>query len=388
MVGLMEKRDLLTMILKGEDSFTEFKDEKVHPDDLAAEMVAFSNTEGGTLVIGVSDKGEIVGLKDWDKTMQRLANVASQNCEPPVYFIVEKVTIEDKNILVVKIPKGPQRPYRTNRGIYYVRVGSSKRQATREELLRLYQAGRAIYYDELPVPGTSLDDLDLLYFRKFFEDFYQTRLEDFSLPKLLENMKVLTPLEDQPAFTVGGYLLFSRHPQKHFPYAKITVASFAGEQIDEEFEKKDLEGKLEEQIQGVETLFKLYLKTPVKIKGFASERRIEIPFEALREAVINAVAHRNYHLPAQVRIFVFADRIEIISPGKLPNTITLENIRLGVHAERNPLLVSFLSKMGYMTQIGTGVIRMIRLLKQHTGKEPEFEERGEEFLVRIWRPNA
>lgn len=118
----------------------------------------------------------------------------------------------------MKIPKGPQRPYRTNRGIYYVRVGSSKRQATREELLRLDQAGRAIYYDELPVPGTSLDDLDLLYFRKFFEDFYQARLEDFALPKLLENMKVFTPLEDQPAFTVGGYLLFSRHPQKHFPY--------------------------------------------------------------------------------------------------------------------------------------------------------------------------
>ncbi|MGB9846107.1 MAG: ATP-binding protein [Desulfotomaculales bacterium] len=113
---------------------------------------------------------------------------------------------------------------------------------------------------------------------------------------------------------------------------------------------------------------------------------MELPLEALREAVVNAVAHRNYHLPAQIRIFIFSDRIEIISPGKLPNTITLENIRLGVHAERNPLLVSFLSKMGYLTQIGTGIIRMIRLLKQHTGKEPEFEERGEEFLVRIRRP--
>ncbi len=87
MVGLMEKRDLLAMLLKGEDSFTEFKDEKVHPDDLAAEMVAFSNTEGGTLVIGVSDKGEILGLTDWDKTMQHLDNVASQNCEPGRRFL-------------------------------------------------------------------------------------------------------------------------------------------------------------------------------------------------------------------------------------------------------------------------------------------------------------
>ncbi|MCL6638751.1 MAG: hypothetical protein K6T80_03605 [Firmicutes bacterium] len=264
-------------------------------------------------------------------------------------------------------------------------MGSSKRQATREELLRLYQAGRAIYYDELPVPGTSLDDLDILYFRRFFENFYQAGLDEYALPRPLENMKILTSFEGKPVFTVGGYLLFGRHPWKHVPFGKITVARFTGDQAGEEFEKKDLEGKIEEQITGTETIFNLYLKTRVKIKGFAGEMHHEIPLETLREAVINAIAHRDYHIPAQIRIFIFDDRIEIISPGKLPNTITLDNIRMGVHAERNPLIVSFLSKMGYVTQIGTGIIRMIRLLKQHTGKEPEFEERGQEFLVRIWR---
>ena len=151
--------------------------------------------------------------------------------------------------------------------------------------------------------------------------------------------------------------------------------------------KKDLEGKLEEQIKAADTILNLYLKTKVKIKGFENELKSEIPKEVLREAVVNAVAHRDYHIASQIRIFIFDNRIECRNPGKLPNTLTLENIKLGVHSERNPLVVSYLAKMGYMTQIGTGIIRMIRLLKEHTGREPDFEERDQEFIVRIWRPD-
>ncbi|GAG64564.1 unnamed protein product, partial [marine sediment metagenome] len=116
------------------------------------------------------------------------------------------------------------------------------------------------------------------------------------------------------------------------------------------------------------------------------EPLFEIPVESLREAVINAIAHRNYQLPSQVRIFIFDDRIEIKSPGKLPNTVTVENIKLGFPLHRNPLIVSFLAKEHRMTEIGTGIPRMIRLLKEHTGREPDFEERDQEFIVRIWRP--
>jgi len=146
-----------------------------------------------------------------------------------------------------------------------------------------------------------------------------------------------------------------------------------------------LEGNLEEQIKAADTVLNLYLKTRVNIKGFENELEPEIPKEVLREVVVNAVAHRDYHITSQIRIFIFDDRLEIMSPGKLPNGITLENIKLGVHSERNPLIVSYLAKMGYMTQIGTGIVRMTRLLKEHTGKEPEFEERGQEFVVRIRR---
>lgn len=122
------------------------------------------------------------------------------------------------------------------------------------------------------------------------------------------------------------------------------------------------------------------------IKGFEKELHQEIPLEALRELIVNAVVHRDYHIKSQIRIFIFDNRIEIMSPGRLPNTITLENIRWGgIHVERNPIIVSFLAKIGYMTEIGTGIIRTIRLLKERTGKEPDFEERGSDFVARIWR---
>lgn len=382
----MAKRELMEIIEKGEDSFTEFKEEKVHSDDLASEIVAFANTEGGIILLGVSDKKEIKGVSKPDKEMQRVENICYNNCEPSIAVAIEKIKVDDGIVLCIHISKGPERPYRTNRGVYYIRTSAGKRQATREELLRLYQATRSIYYDELPITKTSIDDLDILYFRRFFEDFYQTKIEEsLDRNKLLENMKILTGMNGNLVFTVGGYLIFGLNPQRDLPFCKITVAKFEGNEIGEEFEKKDLEGKLEEQIKAADTVLNLYLKTRVEIRGFENELKPEIPREVLREAVVNAIAHRDYHIASQIRIFIFDNRIEIISPGKLPNVVTLANIKLGVHSERNPLIVSYLAKMGYMTQIGTGIVRMIRLLKEHTGKEPEFEERDEEFVVRIWR---
>ncbi len=381
--------DIKETIEKGEDYYTEFKEEAVHPDDLAAEIVGFANSDGGTLLIGVSDKKVPVGVIDADKALQRIDNICAQNCEPPLLCKIEKIKINETIILLVRIPKGPERPYRTNKGVYYIRTSSGKRQASREELLRLYQATRSLYYDELPVSETGLADLDVVYFENFFEEFQRRKISDIgiSLHDLLKSMKIFTLFENQKyVFSLAGLLLFGKNPQQYMPYAKITVAKFTGNEIGDIFEKKDLEGKLVDQITNIESLIKLYTQSKVVIKGFEKESRYEIPLEAMRELIVNAVVHRDYHIKSQIRIFIFDNRIEIMSPGKLPNTITIENIRWGgIHVERNPIIVSFLAKMGYMTQIGTGIIRTIRLLKEHTGREPEFEERGNDFVVRIWR---
>jgi len=386
----VDKIELLETIAKGEDSYTEFKEEKAHSDDLAAEIVAFANTEGGNLIIGVSDDGEIIGVTDLDREMQRIDNICANNCEPTIYSTIEKLIIDDKKILIVKIPKGPQRPYRTNRGVHYIRTASGKRIASPGELSLIYQASGTLYYDELPVPNTSIVDIDLEYLEEFLKRSLGGGIEDFGLKidDLLRNMKILTPYENGLATTIGGLIFFGKHPEYRLPYCKVTVVRFPGDDISEAFEKKDIEGKLVDQIERTERVLKDYLRSETKIEGFKKEEpRFEIPIEALREAVVNAIAHRNYQLSSQIRIFIFDNRIEIKSPGKLPNTVTIENIKLGFSLHRNPLIVSLLTKEHRMTELGTGIPRMIRLLKEHTGREPDFEQRDHEFMVRIWRPD-
>ncbi|MBU1487571.1 putative DNA binding domain-containing protein [bacterium] len=386
----MDKQELTEIIEKGEDSFTEFKEERVHPDDLAAGIVAFANTEGGNLMIGVSDDGKIVGVSDLDKEMQRIDNICANNCEPTIYAAVCKLIIEDKKILIVKIPKGPQRPYRTNRGVHYIRTASGRRIAGPGELALIHQASGALYYDELPVANTSIKDIRPEYFEEFLERFLGNNIENLGIKAedLLKNMRILTSYEGDLVTTIGGLLFFGKKPEHHLPYCKVTIVRFFGNDIGETFEKKDIEGRLIDQIERAEIILKDYLRSKTKIEGFKKEEPcFEIPIESLREAVINAVAHRNYQLPSQIRIFIFDNRIEIKSPGKLPNTLTIANIKLGFPLHRNPLIVSFLAKEHRMTEIGTGIPRMIRLIKEHTGREPDFEERDHEFIVRIRRPD-
>jgi len=311
----MDKIELLEILDNGEDYYTEFKEQAAHPDDLAAEIVGFANSDGGRLLMGISDNGNAVGIVDTDKEIRRIDNICANNCEPPIPCKIEKIKTNDKLILLIKIPKGSERPYRTNKGVYYLRTSSGKRQASREELLRLYQATRSLYYDELPVPETDLSDLDTIYFEKFFEEFHGRKTSDLgiSLYNLLKSMKVFVLSEDQkPVFSLAGLLLFGKNPQQHIPYAKITLAKFIGNEIGDIFDKKDIEGKLVDQIINVENLIKLYIQSKVVIKNFEKELHDEIPLAALRELIVNAVVHRDYHIKSQIRVFIFDNRIEIM----------------------------------------------------------------------------
>ncbi len=380
----MNVAELREVIAQGEDSFTEFKEESAHPDDLAAAIVAFANTEGGRLILGVADDKTIPGITNTDQLMQRIDNVCNQNVQPALVCTQEKVRIDGNRVLVVHVPKGPERPYRTNRGVYYIRTASGRRQASREELLRLYQAALALFPDELPVPNTKLPDLDQGYFERQFETFAEMPVEDtgLSLERLLSNLK----LWDGSTLTVAGLLLFGRNPQAHLPFAMVSAVHFKGTEIGEEFlDRKEILGTLEDQITDAEAWLRLRLPVAGKISGFRREDTPEIPSFVLREAVVNAIVHRDYTIRSQIRIFLFDDRIEIMNPGRLPNTVTLDNIRLGIHAERNPILTTFLSRLGFASRVGTGIPRMIRLMRQHGLPEPEFQVVDHEFRVVLRR---
>ena len=159
----MDLARLKDILSRGEGLRAEFKEWPVHPDDLAAAIVAFANTDGGQLFLGINDDQQIVGISgpELDRLHRVVDNVAAQNCEPPVTVLRETIRDEHSRAVVcIGVPKGDQRPYRTNRGNYYMRVTSGRRLASREELLRLFQATESLYYDEIPVLRATMDDLD------------------------------------------------------------------------------------------------------------------------------------------------------------------------------------------------------------------------------------
>ncbi len=379
----MEYVDLLARISSPENLHTEFKLRPVHPDDLAAALVAFANTDGGDLFLGVNDQREIVGIGDPDRVAREVDNVAANNCEPPITVLQETLrSAGGQTVLVVRVPKGDMRPYRTNRGVYFVRTSSGRRQASREELLRLFQATESLYYDETPFPRLSLQDLDLAAFESYLEDTGQSYLRGDDPERLLANWYLAT--NGHP--TLAGLLLFGRKPQQHLPYAQINAARFSG--TDSSFDptdRKDLGGRLLEVVDQAERFLDLHLPVPHVIHGFDPEPRPELPKEALREAIVNAVAHRDYTIRGPIRLFVFDDRIEIHTPGRPPNGVDAEAMRSGAHVVRNPWIYARLSDAGLVTRAGTGIRRIVRLVVEATGREVGIEVRDFEVLLTLPR---
>jgi ATP-dependent DNA helicase RecG len=223
----MNLSELHERIARWENLHTEFKEWPVHPDDLAASFLAFATTDGRQLVLGVANNRVIVGVGDSDRVTRDVDNVAVNNCEPLITVVQEvlypSASSHDRPIVVVNIPKGDMRPYRTNRGVYYIRTTSGRRQASREELLRLFQATESLYYDETPLPRLSLTDLDLDALDRYLEATGQKELKN-NRERLLTNWGLLSV--GHP--TIAGNVLFGREPQRHLPFAQINAARFPG----------------------------------------------------------------------------------------------------------------------------------------------------------------
>jgi ATP-dependent DNA helicase RecG len=378
----MDIPELTARLDRWEDLHTEFKDWPVHPDDLAACLVAFANTDGGQLILGVAQDHSLRGVKDSDRVTRDVDNVAANNCEPPLTVLQEVLRPPaGEPIVVVNVPKGDMRPYRTNRGRYFIRTSSGRRDASRQELLRLFQATESLYYDETPLPRLGTGDIDFAAFDRHLEETGQGDLLD-SRDRLLANWGLVS--KGHP--TLAGLVLFGRDPQRHLPFAQINAARFVGgDSSVEPLDRKDLAGRLFEVIDQAERFVHLHLPVPHKIEGFQPEPRPELPKEVLREAIVNAVAHRDYTVQSPVRLFIFDDHIEVHTPGKPPNTVDEEAMRAGVHVVRNPRIYARLSDAGLVTRAGTGIRRIIRLTREATGREAEIRVREFEVLLTLPR---
>lgn len=387
--------DILAEIAAGEGQRREFKRLIDNPESVAGEVVAFANGDGGTLYVGVDDDGRIIGLSDADATFQSLTNICRDRCIPPISPVIEELTVNGQDIIVLTVRPELNRlkPYRTAGGRFYIRTGKDKKDATGRELIRIAQAAGELHYDESPVLGTGLADLSLSAFSAYHQLQFGLTLDEhmeqsgLDLHTLLRNLRLLHDLDGELALSVAGLLVFGEVPQRFMPHSRLSAVAFVGDDEDSDIlDRREITGRLPTIIDDTRLFLERNIRAPAREQGFGREDILLYDRKALGEAVVNAVAHRDYSLSgSQIRLFLFQDRVEVRSPGRLPNSVTLDNIKLGVHVERNRTIATLLTQLGYMSAIGTGVPRLIvRLSRALSGREPEFELVGEELRVRIW----
>lgn len=364
---------------KAENQYIEFKTEGVHAADLVEEIVAFANSEGGEIWLGVDDGGNIAGLsRSYEEDVMNLCRTA---CIPPLQPVYEEFVIDGQRVAKITIPRGRDKPYYTSRNRYYIRVGTTKRIASREELLRLFERSGAIHYDLVEVERATVQDLDLSQIGAYFTRY---NLSFFSEPEE-ERLRLMAATDLLGATgkpTVAGLLVFGLAPERLLPQSGINFAHFVGAELSAELiDKQMIGGPLPRQVDNGLAAIKANLRTPSTIEG---ARRVEgphYPDRVFRELLVNACVHRNYSLyGANIRVFLFADRLEVISPGRLPNTVTVEKLPVGTSFARNPVLVRLMENLGYVDKLGRG-LPMVWQEARKLGQTVQFVESGEEFKV-------
>ncbi len=359
----METADLIEIISRGEDSRHQFKSNITNAASLAEEIVALSNSGGGRIFVGVNDDGSVRGLtaEDIARLNNLIANTAAQNVRPAVNPVTENVTHANGIVLVVTITDGLSKPYMDSKGVIMVKCGANKQPASsREELQRMFQQSSLVHADETPVTGLGLGDIDLPYFETFFQNQFGETLaqHDRPLPQLLHNLNLL----NGNSLNLAGALLFTRTPQFRLPTCIVKAVAFPGTSIkdDRYLDSRDIVGKLADVYQ--QALGFIAANTHA-IQGAQSVNSLgtpEVPRIVWEELVANALIHRDYFISAPVRLLVFADRVEIVSPGHLPNNLTIENIKAGNSNIRNPILASFAAKLLPYRGLGSGILRALR----------------------------
>lgn len=369
----MEAIELIEIISRGEDSRTQFKQNVTNAESVAADLAAFSNSKGGRILMGVDDQGTVVGLSPSDvrRINQLVSNTATNCVRPSINPTTENISAGGALVMVVTVQEGISKPYADNNGVFWVKSGSDKRKVTsREEIQRMLQSADLVHADEVPVEGTTSGDVDLEHFRAFFLKQYgrQQFEESFSddpdrpgiaLRQLLNNLG----LARGASLNLAGLMIFGRQPQRHRPAFVVKAVSFVGnDPASEEYrDSQDIDGCLRDLYKQTMSFLTRNMRRLQGGKGINTEGDLEVPRQALEELVVNMLLHRDYFISAPWRVMLYDNRIELISPGALPNNLTIENIRNGVSVIRNPLIASFATKGDELPYrgIGTGVRRAL-----------------------------
>ena len=396
----MTKSELLELIANGENSGVEFKRDDLRPEQLAKEVVALANFQGGRILLGVDDDGTFTGIQRADLERWVMDTVFGRYVHPMIIPFYEEVQADEQHrVAVITVSQGVTKPYvvrSKDREDIYIRVGSTSRLATREQQARLYALGGMLHAELLPVSGSGLQDLSL----DRLKDYLSTVVGDKTLPandedwrKRLCGLGFMVERIDGPAVcTIAGLVPFGHAPRRLIRQAGVRWLAFEGEdksyralddrvidgalvalwKTDEKGNRELVEGGLIEKL--VDSMQPFVAEESDDVDAsMRRERRWLYPVEALREAIVNALAHRDWTRYEEIEIARYADRLEVLSPGALQNSMTVEKMIAGQRSPRNPLIVEVLRDYGYVDARGMGVRnKIIPLLMEHNGTEPEF----------------
>ncbi len=387
-------KELLFHVRLGEDSGIEFKAVKfrdgnpVNPnkDKMAHEIAAFANGQGGRILLGVTDKTrDVVGIEDERvaKTEEWVVNISQNNIHPPVKIDTRLLQLPDqegeqKTVILIEIPRSIS--VHASAGRYYQRVGSSKKEMKPEVLARLFQQrsqSRLIRFDETLVPQSGLEDIDEGLKQRFLR-------ADTPEHQQLHKLHLTMQEGEELGLSVAGALLLTAHPEQWLSNAYIQCVFYAGTErdADQQLDAKNAEGSLDQQIdQALD-----FVSRNMRVEAIKQVGREDIPqyhLGAVFEAIVNAVAHRDYSMTGRkIRLHLFADRLELYSPGALPNSLTLDGM-MDNTVTRNETIVNLLSRyysareeagrQALIERRGEGVPRIMRESEQLSGKRPEYE---------------
>lgn len=385
----MDTFEILDIISKGESSKVQFKENIRNELSIAQEMIAFANTEGGIILVGVNDKTwEISGLTkdDIQRLNNLLVNAAEQHIKPSIYITTDVISIENKLVMIVKISKGTAIPYKDKDGIIWVKNGANKRKVTsNEEIARLLQASGYLYAEEKLIGHSTIDDINFNKFKDFYKNQYGEDTAESDLEKSLENLR----LAKDGQLNIAGALLFGKDKdiKRLLPQFYITAIWFWGNELEDNSYRssENIYGTLDEQYKkSFEFIVSKLNKAQPSDKGFNSIGQLEIPEIVFTELLVNALIHRDYFINDSIKIFVFKNRIEIITPGSLPNNLTPEQVMKGIRRTRNNIIASFAPYLMEYRGAGSGILRAN---KAYPYFEIINEKENERVVVKIQMPN-
>jgi ATP-dependent DNA helicase RecG len=358
-------------------------------NQLAATLVGMANSAGGTIFLGIAPRsGHVLGVKNVDAAIDRVFQAALL-AEPPLLLPVPQVfTIGSFVIVQVLVPPGLPHVYRLG-GRYLWREGRQNDPIPPRRLRQLLLERGEVQFETRSLPDASLEDLDLEQVMDYVQTYQAATRPDnpnqqASWKEILLQRGCLKRTADGLQPTYAALLLFNRTPHRWLPSATILAARFSGVAFADRFIKLHIEGSLPQQLHQAENFVRANLQSVVRLIGLRRQETLEYPFDAVRELLVNAVAHRDYTLQGDpIHLNIFSDRLEVISPGGLPGPVNLDNL-LEARFSRNAVIVQVLSDLGFVERLGFGLDRVVTLMSQNGLQPPRFDEVAGTFKVTLF----